>query len=93
MFQVNVSMVVRNLLQIIVSLSLMFVLNAALTGVLLSVIPIVSLGAVQYGQWLSVTNITSCLGVIHKCPHLPFCTKPTKSSFQKCIFERNKAQR
>ena len=45
-------MVVRNALQIVGSLVFMFALNAALTGVLLSVIPIVSLGAVQYGQCL-----------------------------------------
>jgi len=43
-------MVARNFLQIIVSLTLMLILNAALTGVLISVIPVVTLGAMQYGQ-------------------------------------------
>ena len=38
-------MVVRNALQIVGSLVFMFALNAALTGVLLSVIPIVSRGS------------------------------------------------
>ncbi|XP_013415862.1 ABC transporter B family member 25 isoform X2 [Lingula anatina] len=46
---VNMSMLSRNILQIIGSLVIMFVLDPALTGVLLSVVPIVSLGAVQYG--------------------------------------------
>lgn len=49
---VNVSMVARNFLQIIVSLTLMLILNAALTGVLISVIPIVTLGAMQYGRFV-----------------------------------------
>ncbi|XP_033747567.1 ABC transporter B family member 25-like [Pecten maximus] len=47
---VNMSMLVRNVLQLIGSLGFMFYLNPALTGVLLSVVPIVSLGAVQYGK-------------------------------------------
>ncbi|XP_060080419.1 uncharacterized protein LOC132559811 [Ylistrum balloti] len=49
---VNVSMLVRNILQLIGSLGFMFYLNPSLTGVLLSVVPIVSLGAVQYGKLL-----------------------------------------
>lgn len=47
--QVNVSMLVRYTLQMIGSLAFMFYLNAALTGVLLAVVPIVSIVAVQYG--------------------------------------------
>ena len=50
MFQVNLSMLVRYLLQMIGSLILMFTLNPALTGVLLAVVPVVSLCAVQYGR-------------------------------------------
>ncbi|XP_029638148.1 ABC transporter B family member 27 [Octopus sinensis] len=49
---VNVSMLLRYLLQIIGSLAVMFVLNPALTGVLLGVVPLVSFGAVQYGHYL-----------------------------------------
>ncbi|CAH1801610.1 unnamed protein product, partial [Owenia fusiformis] len=49
---VNMSMLVRYILQIIGSLVFMFILNAKLTGVLLSVVPVVSLGAVQYGKFL-----------------------------------------
>ncbi len=49
--QVNVSVLGQYLLQIMGSLSLMFVLNAALTGVLLAVVPVVAIGAVQYGTW------------------------------------------
>ncbi|ESP02536.1 hypothetical protein LOTGIDRAFT_171935 [Lottia gigantea] len=49
---VNMSMLFRYLLQIIGSLVLMFVLNPSLTGVLIAVVPIVSLGAVQYGRYL-----------------------------------------
>ena len=50
LFQVNISMLVRYLLQIAGSLAFMFVLNASLTGVLLAVVPIVAVGAVQYGK-------------------------------------------
>lgn len=49
---VNISMLARNILQIVGSLILMFTLNAALTGVLLSVVPIVAIGAVQYGIFM-----------------------------------------
>ncbi|XP_060564267.1 uncharacterized protein LOC132723544 [Ruditapes philippinarum] len=49
---VNISMLVRNLLQIIGSLVLMFSLNPSLTGVLLSVVPIIAIGAVQYGMFM-----------------------------------------
>ena len=43
-------MLARYILQMVGSLALMFVLNAALTGVLLAVVPIVAIGAVQYGK-------------------------------------------
>ncbi|KAL5016506.1 hypothetical protein ScPMuIL_006095 [Solemya velum] len=49
---VNISMLARYTLDMIGCLSFMFYLNPALTGVLLSVIPVVSLGAVQYGKFL-----------------------------------------
>ncbi|GAB1608654.1 ABC transporter B family member 27-like [Argonauta hians] len=49
---VNISMLLRYMLQIIGSLIVMFVLNPALTGVLLGVVPLVSFGAVQYGHYL-----------------------------------------
>ncbi|XP_064613238.1 uncharacterized protein LOC135477020, partial [Liolophura sinensis] len=49
---VNISMLVRNLLQIFGSLLLMFILNPALTGVLLAVVPVVAIGAVQYGMYV-----------------------------------------
>ena len=49
-FQVNFSMLARNVLQVVGSLVLMFTLNPALTGVLLAVVPIVAMGAVQYGR-------------------------------------------
>ncbi|XP_046337854.2 ABC transporter B family member 1-like [Haliotis rufescens] len=49
---VNVSMLSRYLLQIIGSLALMFVLNPSLTGVLLAVVPVVAIGAVQYGKYM-----------------------------------------
>nr|CAI99870.2 putative ATP-binding cassette, sub-family B, member 10 [Brachidontes pharaonis] len=49
---VNISMLVRYILQLIGSLVFMFVLNAALTGVLLSVVPLVSIVAVQYGKFV-----------------------------------------
>lgn len=49
---VNVSMLFRYLLQIVGSLALMFYLNPALTGVLLAIVPVVSLGATQYGKFV-----------------------------------------
>ncbi|KAK3084195.1 hypothetical protein FSP39_009850 [Pinctada imbricata] len=49
---VNISMLVRYILQMIGSLALMFYLNAALTGVLLAVVPLVSITAVQYGKFV-----------------------------------------
>ncbi|XP_062594585.1 uncharacterized protein LOC134260056 [Saccostrea cucullata] len=49
---VNVSMLVRYTLQMVGSLILMFYLNAALTGVLLAVVPVVSIVAVQYGKFV-----------------------------------------
>ncbi|CAG5125822.1 unnamed protein product [Candidula unifasciata] len=49
---VNMSMLCRYLLQIIGSLVLMFYLNAALTGVLLAIVPVVSLSAMQYGKFV-----------------------------------------
>ena len=50
-FQLNLSMLLRFSLQIVGSLVFMFYLNPALTGVLLAVVPVVSLGAVQYGTF------------------------------------------
>jgi len=47
--QVNISMLLRNIISIIGSLTVMFILNASLTGVLLAVVPIISISAVQYG--------------------------------------------
>ena len=52
-FQVNISMLVRYLFQILGSIVIMFTQSAALTGVLLSVVPIVAIGAVQYGKKMS----------------------------------------
>ncbi|CAL1536178.1 unnamed protein product [Lymnaea stagnalis] len=49
---VNLSMLFRYLLQIIGSLALMFFLNASLTGVLLAIVPVVSLSAMQYGKFV-----------------------------------------
>ncbi|XP_038053819.1 ABC transporter B family member 1-like [Patiria miniata] len=49
---VNISMLVRYLFQILGSIIIMFTQSAALTGVLLSVVPIVAIGAVQYGNFV-----------------------------------------
>ncbi|XP_022085601.1 ABC transporter B family member 1-like [Acanthaster planci] len=49
---VNVSMLVRYLVQILGSIVIMFTQSAALTGVLLSVVPVVAIGAVQYGNFM-----------------------------------------
>ncbi|XP_071502591.1 uncharacterized protein [Diadema antillarum] len=49
---VNISMLVRYSFQIIGSIAIMFSQSAALTGVLLSVVPIIAIGAVQYGRYV-----------------------------------------
>ncbi|XP_052227186.1 ABC transporter B family member 1-like isoform X2 [Dreissena polymorpha] len=49
---VNMSMLSRYVLQMIGSLVFMFTLNASLTGVLLAVVPLVSVLAVQYGKYM-----------------------------------------
>ena len=50
------SMLCRYVIQMIGSLVLMFTLNPALTGVLLAVVPVVSLCAVQYGRFPESTS-------------------------------------
>ena len=45
-------MFTRYILQLVGSIGFMFYLNAALTGVLLAVVPFVSIMAVQYGKIL-----------------------------------------
>ena len=62
--QVNISMLSRYLLQIIGSLVFMFWLNPSLTGVLLAVVPIVSLGAVQYGKLQHSMVVTLKYGML-----------------------------
>ncbi|XP_063448841.1 ABC transporter B family member 1-like [Mytilus trossulus] len=49
---VNISMLVRYIFQLVGSLGFMFYLNAALTGVLLAVVPFVSISAVRYGKFV-----------------------------------------
>jgi len=49
-------MLLRNLIGITGSLVVMLVLNPALTGILLSVVPVISLSAVQYGQYCLLYN-------------------------------------
>ncbi|RMX48535.1 hypothetical protein pdam_00021589 [Pocillopora damicornis] len=49
---VNVSMLLRYIFQIIGSLVFMFTLSAKLTAVLISVVPIVGIGAQQYGSYV-----------------------------------------
>ena len=50
-------MLVRYFFQIIGSIVIMFTQSAALTGVLLSVVPIVAIGAVQYGEWHQIADL------------------------------------
>ena len=52
-------MLTRYILQLVGSLGFMFYLNAALTGVLLAVVPFVSIMAVQYGKILTVGRSVS----------------------------------
>lgn len=46
----NVSIMSRYLLQLVISVAIMFWINAKLTAVLLSVVPILIIGAVYYGM-------------------------------------------
>ena len=49
-FQVNISMLVRYVIQIIGSIAIMFAVSPRLTGVLLAVVPLVAIGAQRYGK-------------------------------------------
>eukprot|EP00794_Sanderia_malayensis_P014227 gene14227-15710_t len=49
---VNISMLVRYALQILGSLAIMFAVSPKLTGVLLSVVPFVAIGAQRYGSFM-----------------------------------------
>lgn len=49
---VNISMLIRYSFQILGSVAIMFSQSASLTGVLLSVVPIIAIGAVQYGRYV-----------------------------------------
>ena len=51
------SMLLRYIIQIIGSLVFMFTLSAKLTGVLISVVPIVGIGAQQYGAFTELSNL------------------------------------
>ena len=55
MVTVNISMLARYTLQMVISIGLMFYISAKLTAVLLSVVPIIVIAAVQYGE-----NTTNC---------------------------------
>ena len=59
--QVNISMLVRYLLQIIGSLAIMFAVSPKLTGVLLAVVPIVAIGAQRYGRIVSLMRLSMFL--------------------------------
>ena len=47
---VNISMLARYTLQMILSIALMFYISPRLTAVLLSIVPIIAVSAVQYGE-------------------------------------------
>lgn len=51
---VNISMLLRYIIQILGSIVFMFTLEPSLTGVLLAIVPIVSIAAVQYGRYLKI---------------------------------------
>lgn len=46
----NISILFRYLLQMVLSLGVMFFISPKLTAVLLSVVPVIVVGAVQYGE-------------------------------------------
>lgn len=52
----NISIMVRYTLQLVISLGIMFWISAKLTAVLLSVIPIIIIGAVHYGNYVGVAT-------------------------------------
>ncbi len=64
----NLSMLARYTLQMLISLGLMFYINAKLTAVLLSVVPIIAVAAVQYGECFQVIpNINLSFMIIVLC--------------------------
>ncbi|XP_031572199.1 antigen peptide transporter 2-like [Actinia tenebrosa] len=52
---VNISMLLRYVIQILGSIVFMFTLSPKLTGVLISVVPIIGVGAQQYGKYVFYT--------------------------------------
>lgn len=46
----NLSMFARYTMQMLISIGLMFYISAKLTAVLLSVVPVIAISAVQYGE-------------------------------------------
>ncbi len=46
----NLSMLARYSMQMVISIGLMFYISAKLTAVLLSVVPVIAVAAVQYGE-------------------------------------------
>ena len=61
---VNISMLARYTLQMILSIGLMFYISPRLTAVLLSIVPIIAVSAVQYGECNCSANleVVGCLG-------------------------------
>ena len=67
----NLSMLARYTLQMLISLGLMFYINAKLTAVLLSVVPIIVVAAVQYGEcFCFVLTMAAHCRVSFACIHV-----------------------
>ena len=57
----NISILARYILQMFISIGLMFYISAKLTAILLSVVPIIAISAVQYGEldhWYTCSFVT-----------------------------------
>lgn len=53
----NISILARYTLQMLASLALMFWISARLTAVLISVVPLIIFGAVQYGMGMGLYRL------------------------------------
>ena len=78
-YQVNISMLVRYVIQIIGSIAIMFAVSPKLTGVLLAVVPLVAIGAQRYGKIFFL--IHGVYGMVANDVRRPVCLSWLKEPF------------
>ena len=59
----NISVLFRYTLQMVLSLGVMFYISLKLTAVLVSVVPVIIVGAVQYGEMREAQDVLGAIGM------------------------------